>query len=368
MRIERQILFWLVAAAVLLAIIGALKAILLPFVAGIVIAFFLNPVADRLTGWGVSRFVASLVIVGCGLLLAIALAVFVGPLLFDQARQFAAALPGEIERLRAVVEATARNWLGSNFDAFKQGLDQAAETARLNGATIAGEAVTSLWSHGLALVNFVSLMLVTPLVVFYVLVDWHPMLVKIDSWLPRQHQPAIRRLAGDINDAVSAFIRGQGTVCIILGVFYAVALSLIGLNYGLLVGLVTGALAFVPVVGWVLGIVTATGLAVVQFWPDTLPIVLVVAVFLAGQALDAGFLSPNIVGSKIGLHPVWLIFALFVFSYLFGLVGTLVAVPVAAAIAVLIRFGLDLYLSSALYSGADPNAEATAKLAQASAP
>lgn len=368
MQIERQFLFWLVAGLLLLAVIGLLKAILLPFVAGIVIAFFLNPVADRLTGWGFSRFAASLLIVACGLLLGVAAAVFIGPLLFDQARQFAAALPGEIERFRGFVEVTAQAWLGTNFDAFKQGLDRAAESASQNWATLAGQAVASLWSHGLALVNFVALMLVTPLVVFYVLVDWHPMLVKIDSWLPRQHAPAIRRLAAEINDSVSAFIRGQGTVCIILGTFYAAALTAIGLDYGLLVGLVTGLLAFIPVVGWVLGLVTATVLALVQFWPDLLPIALVVGVFLAGQGLDAGFLSPNIVGSKIGLHPVWLIFALFVFSYLFGIVGMLVAVPVAAAVAVLIRFGLDLYLSSSLYTGASPAPESAAELARAPSP
>lgn len=368
MRIERQLLIWLVVGVLLLALIGALKAILLPFVAGVVVAFFLNPIADRLTRLGFSRLAASLLIVACGLLFAVALAVFLGPLVFDQARQFAASLPGELQRLRDLIEATARTWLGGNFDAFKQGLDRAAASASENWATIAGEAVASLWSHGLALVNFLALMLVTPLVVFYVLVDWHPMLVKIDSWLPRQHEAAIRRLAIEVNESVSAFIRGQGTVCIILGAFYAIALTAVGLNYGLLVGLVTGLLAFIPVVGWVLGLVTATGIAVVQFWPETLPIALVIAVFLAGQALDAGFLSPNIVGSKIGLHPVWLIFSLFVFSYLFGIVGMLVAVPVSAAVAVLIRYGLKLYLSSALYTGADPEAEATAKLAQVPAP
>jgi predicted PurR-regulated permease PerM len=200
-------------------------------------------------------------------------------------------------------------------------------------------------------VNFLALMLVTPLVVFYLLVDWHPMLEKIDRWLPRGHKDSIRTLASDMNDAVAAFVRGQGTVCIILGVFYALALSLVGLTYGLLVGVVTGAMAFIPFVGWAFGVLVATTLAIIQFWPDMLPIALVIGVFLAGQALDAGFLSPTIVGSKIGLHPVWLIFALFAFSYLFGLVGTLVAVPLAAALGVLIRFALDVYLKSRVYQG-----------------
>jgi len=165
----------------------------------------------------------------------------------------------------------------------------------------------------------------------------------------------VRALATDMNDAVAAFVRGQGTVCLILGAFYAIALSAIGLNYGLLIGLVTGVLAFVPIVGWLIGSLTATTVAIVQFWPDMVPILLVVSVFIAAQALDAGFLGPTIVGSKIGLHPVWLIFALFVFSYLFGFVGTLIAVPLAAALGVLIRFAIDVYLKSPVYQGSpDP--------------
>jgi predicted PurR-regulated permease PerM len=194
-------------------------------------------------------------------------------------------------------------------------------------------------------------MLVTPLVVFYLLIDWHPMLAKIDGWLPRGHAHSIRAIASDMNDAISAFIRGQGTVCIILGGFYAAALSFLGLNYGLLVGLATGLLAFIPFIGWALGLITALGVAVVQFWPDSTPPLLVAGVFLAGQLLDAGLLSPKIVGSKIGLHPVWLIFSLFVFSYLFGFVGAIVAVPVAAAIAVLVRFAVTVYLESPVYRG-----------------
>jgi predicted PurR-regulated permease PerM len=200
-------------------------------------------------------------------------------------------------------------------------------------------------------VNFMSLLLITPLVVFYFLVDWHPMLAKVDGWLPRDHQATIRRLAAQINEAIAAFIRGQGLVCIILGLFYAAGLAWVGLRYGLLIGLATGLLAFVPFVGWILGLLIAGIMAVVEFWPQTWPLVKVGAIFACGMALDSALLSPKIVGSKIGLHPVWLIFALFVFSYLFGFVGMLVAVPVAAAIAVLVRFALEVYLSSTIYRG-----------------
>ena len=222
---------------------------------------------------------------------------------------------------------------------------------------MAGTIMASVWSRGLALVNFVSLLLITPVVVFYLLVDWHPMLERLDDALPRDHAPTIRRLAVDINDAVAAFIRGQGTICLVLGIFYAIGLSWAGIDYGLLVGLTTGLLAFIPIVGWVLGLIFASGLAIVQFWPDLTPLLKVVGVLVAGIAIDTAFLSPRFVGQKVGLHPVWLIFALFVFSYLFGLVGTLVAVPLAAAIGVLVRFAVQVYLDSSVYKGSGAAAD-----------
>ncbi len=351
MRVERQVLFWLAALAVLLLLIGLLRDILLPFVAGLVLAYFLNPAADWLERLGLPRVWASILIVALGAVTVITVLVLLVPLLASQAQQFALALPGEFERIRTLLETWARERLGARFPEFEEGLRRATGAAGDNWANLAGWAASSLWSRSLAVFNFFSLLLITPLVVFYMLIDWNAMLQKLDGWLPRAHAPAIRILAGDVNDAVSAFIRGQGIVCVILGAFYALALTAVGLRYGLLIGLFTGALSFVPFVGWALGLITSTALAVVQFWPVTTPILIVIGIFLAGQALDAAWLSPKIVGSKIGLHPVWLIFALFVFSYLFGFVGVLVAVPVAAATGVIVRFALSLYLKSPVYHG-----------------
>lgn len=356
MRIERQVVFWLAALLVLLLLVGLLRDILLPFVAGIVLAYFLNPVADGLERMGLPRIWASILIVAVGAVVLVTLLVVLVPLILSQAQQFALALPSEFERIRGLLDGWARERLGPRYPEFEEGLKRATQAASDNWGSLAAWAATSLWSRSLALFNFLSLMLVTPLVVFYVLVDWHAMVAKIDGWLPREHAPALRRLAGDIDAAVSAFIRGQGVVCVILGTFYALALSAIGLRYGLLIGLATGAMSFVPFVGWALGTLTATGIAVVQFWPELSPILVVVGIFLTGQAVDAGLLSPKIVGPKIGLHPVWLIFALIVFSYLFGFIGVLVAVPVAAATGVIVRFALDLYLRSPVYHGVSPNA------------
>ncbi len=351
MRAEKQILFWLSAAMLALFAILLLKDVLLPFVVGMVIAYFLNPLADRLERIGLSRALASAIIVASAGLILVTTLVLLVPVIASQVQQLALTLPDEILRLKQIVETWAREQLGMHFAQVEAGLDNAAAELAKNWSAWAGVLARSIWSQSLAVFNFISLLLVTPLVVFYLLVDWHPMLDKVDGWLPRAQAPAIRRLAGEINDAVSAFIRGQGTVCLILGIFYAVLLSWVGLKYGLVIGLATGLFTFIPFVGWALGMITATGLAAVQFWPEMLPLALVVGIFLVGQAVDAGFLSPKVVGSKIGLHPVWLIFALFVFSYLFGFVGMLVAVPVAAAIGVVVRFALQVYTHSEMFHG-----------------
>ncbi|MEI9899867.1 MAG: AI-2E family transporter [Hyphomicrobium sp.] len=250
MRVERQVLFWLSAGLLLVLLIALLRGVILPFVAGVVIAYFLNPAADRLTQWGLPRGVAATVIVAAfGCLIAVAL-IFLVPLLLTQAQQFAVALPDELSRLRNLVETWAREQLGTHYPDLQAGIDRSSQTIAENLTSFAGFLAGSLWSQGRALFDFLSLLLVTPLVVFYVLIDWHPMLAKIDSWLPRAHAATLRRLASEVNDAVSAFIRGQGTVCLVLSIYYAVALGATGLRYGLLVGLATGLMSFVPFVGW----------------------------------------------------------------------------------------------------------------------
>ena len=351
MRVEKQLWFWLTALALFIGTIALLKDILLPFVAAVVIAYFLSPLADRLQALGFNRILAAVLIIGVATVLVVLALVLLVPVLTEQLRQLATSLPEVTQRARQSVEEIARGWLGSNFPAFQGALDRMNNEISQNWTAFAGAVMASIWNSGVALVNFVSLVLITPIVVFYLLIDWHPMVERIDRALPRDHAPTIRRLAHDVNAAVAAFIRGQGAICLMLGIFYGVGLSWAGLNYGLLIGLTTGLLAFIPVVGWVLGLICASTLAIVQFWPELTPLAKVVGVLVAGIAIDTAFLSPRFVGGKIGLHPVWLIFALFVFSYLFGLVGTLVAVPLAAAIGVLVRFAIDVYLGSSVYQG-----------------
>lgn len=350
---ERHVLFWLLGAAIALLALHVLSPVLLPFVAGMVIAYFLNPVVDKLSNAGLPRIVSTvLLLVLAATAFIIAFVVLLPPAI-EQGRTLLTAMPTEAERLRGVLEAAAREHLGDRFpqaqDAAKRAIAGFTEAL----PSLAGTLAQTLWSHGMAAFSFMSLMLVTPLVAFYALLDWPKLLAAVDSWLPRSNADQIRMLAREIDARVSAFIRGQGVVCLLLAAYYAIALSMIGLRYGLLVGLLTGLFSFIPFAGWALGLMTATGLAIVQFWPELTPILLVVGVFLGAQALDAALLSPQIVGSKIGLHPVWLIFALLVFSYLFGFLGLLVAVPVAAAIGVLVRFALDTYRKSSVYRGTD---------------
>jgi len=173
----------------------------------------------------------------------------------------------------------------------------------------------------------------------------------VDGWIPLQQRVTVRALAREIDAAIAGFVRGQSAVCLILGSFYAVALTLSGLNFGLLIGLISGLITFIPYVGSMTGLILALGVAVAQFWPEYSSILIVLGIFLLGQFLEGNLLAPKLVGKSVGLHPVWLIFALLAFGYLFGFVGLLVAVPLAATIGVLVRFALRRYLASSLYTG-----------------
>ncbi len=351
MRLEKQVVFWAAALAILVVAVAALRDVLLPFAAGATIAYFLNPLADRLERLGLGRLVAASLIVAFGGVVFVLAVLVLMPLAADQARQLWLTLPADLERVKPGLEAWAQQKFGPRYPEVRSGLERAFDEIAKSWSGIFGLTAQALLARGLAVFNLISLLLVTPIVIFYLLRDWHRIIARIDSWLPREHASTLRVLAADIDKAVGAFVRGQGTICLILGALYAVALSVAGLRYGFVIGALTGLFAFVPFVGWSVGLATALVIALTQAWPDLGLAYAVAGIYAAGMVLDSALLSPNIVGHSIGLHPVWLIFALLVFSALFGFLGVLVAVPVAAALGVLIRFGRDRYLVSSIYLG-----------------
>jgi len=190
-----------------------------------------------------------------------------------------------------------------------------------------------------------------PVVAIYMLLDWDRMIAQIDGLLPLDHQPVIRQLATEVDKVLAGYIRGMGSVMLILGTYYAVLLWAVGLEFGLMVGVIAGLLTFIPYVGAIVGGALAIGLALFQFWGDWWWIVMVYAIFQSGQFIEGNIVTPRLVGNSVGLHPVWLLLSLSVFGALFGFIGLLVAVPLAAALGVVIRFAARQYLGSRLYLG-----------------
>ena len=348
---RRQLRFWLISAIGLIGFLYLFSDILLPFVAGMVLAYFLDPVADRLERLGLSRVMATVVIL-IGFIVTLVLAfVILVPVLASQMAGFAAKLPEDLTRLQTLVTSFDPKWLEQKFGVDAAGLREGLNSALTSGLGLLTTVFQSLWNSGKALVSVVSLFVITPVVAFYMLLDWDRMVGTVDKWVPRDHVETVRQIATDINTATAGFVRGQGTLCLVLGAMYAIGLTLTGLNFGILIGLFAGLISFIPYVGSLTGLVLALGVALVQFWPDWAMIVAVAGVFFVGQFIEGNILSPKLVGKSVGLHPVWLMFALFAFGALFGFVGLLIAVPAAAAIAVLVRFAISRYLESPLYKG-----------------
>lgn len=352
MTLSHQARWWAAGFAGLIVLLWLLADVLLPFVLGAALAYMADPVADRLERLGLSRLLATVAITAATLGIAALVLILVVPALVDQAQKAIANAPVFIEWLRGLINThlpeltDADSPLRGSLDTLRQRVDEWSVSV-----------VQGLWSGGLALIDFITLVVVTPVVAFYLLYDWDRMVAAIDDYLPRPHRDTIRRLMRQLDEVLAGFVRGQLTVCFILGAFYAVALSLIGLQFGLLIGAFAGLISFIPYVGAVLGGVLSVGIAAVQFWGEWSMVAAVAAVFVAGQSIEGNFLTPKLVGGKVGLHPVWLIFALSAFGSLFGFVGMLVAVPAAAAIGVFGRFLLEQYKGGSLYRGVAPAGE-----------
>ncbi|MFN7166367.1 MAG: AI-2E family transporter [Pannonibacter sp.] len=357
MTLRRQVQFWLLSLIAFILFMTVFSAVLLPFVAGMALAYLLDPVADRLERMGMSRLAATLSILFAFVLVLGIVLILLVPVLGNQMLGFIDRLPGLVRSLQSLITENLGDRLTKVSGLSVADLQSSLGDIMSKGASWLGGLLNSVWSGGQALLSILSLFVITPVVAFYLLLDWDHMIERIDSWLPREHVETVRSLAREMDGAVAGFVRGQVSVCVLLGLFYAVSLVLLGLNFGLLIGIGAGLVSFIPFVGAALGLVASMSVAIVQFWPDWPWIVAVAVVFGVGQFIEGNILQPKLVGASVGLHPVWLMFALFAFGYLFGFVGLLVAVPAAAMVGVLARFALTQYLASPLYRGTGRSTE-----------
>lgn len=344
--VKDQMRYWGAAALLLVLALWFLGDVLLPFVVGGAVAYFLDPVADRLEAMGLSRALATgIITILAVVIFAVTLLVLI-PTLVGQLLDLVKLMPQMMHDLQAFL-VDRFPALQDRGSALRQTLEKVGETFSGKG----GELLQSLLLSAMSLINVVVFLIITPVVAVYLLVDWDRLIAAIDDLLPRDHAPVIRQLAREIDATLSSFVRGMGTVCLILGTYYAVSLMLVGLNFGLAVGFIAGLVTFIPYLGALIGGALALGLALFQFWGDWGSIAIVAVIFWIGQVVEGNILTPKLVGSSVGLHPVWLLLALSVFGALFGFVGMLVAVPVAAALGVLARYATGQYKLGPLYLG-----------------
>ncbi len=341
--------WWLLLTILFFGFLFLIKSILLPFVVGILTAYFLDPAADKLEKWGASRALATAIITLCFFVSVALVFILIVPLVVDQLSGLLLALPAYAAEWQATyapqIQAIISHIGPEQFDAFKSAITNFSGTA----LSVVGKFLAEILQSGMAIVNLLSLIFITPVVSFYLLKDWDRIVAKVDALLPRQHADTIREQIAEIDRTLAGFIRGQTNVCLFLAAFYAIGLSLTGLKFGLVIGILTGFMAIIPFAGIIFGFVLGVSVALFQF-DDMTSVAAVVAVFLLGQFIEGNFVTPKLVGDKVRLHPVWIIFGMLAGAALFGLVGVFLAVPVSAVIGVLVRFAVKQYLTSELYA------------------
>ncbi|HHY50098.1 MAG TPA: AI-2E family transporter, partial [Alphaproteobacteria bacterium] len=369
MTLRTQVLVWVGLFLATILLLWVFRSILLPFVIGIALAYLLNPLVTWLQKIVASRSWATAIVLLFVLALIVGFLLMLVPLVGNQLIDMIARLPRYIGDLQQVLQDLApqlTTWLGSERAAQLEG----SLTELIGrGVEIAGSITAIIATSGLNVLNTIAVLFIAPVVAFYLLLDWEGMVKRVDDLLPRQHRDEIRGVLHDIDRSMAGVIRGQGSVILVLTIYYSTALSLAGLNFGLAIGLIGGLLSFIPYVGFLTGFVLSMAVAVVQFWPDDwLFIVIVFVVYMVGQFLEGNVLYPKLVGQSININPVWLMFALFAFALLFGFVGLLLAVPLAAIAGVLTRYALRKYQESSLYLGTTTTpSQAAAAAAEAAA-
>ncbi len=343
-----RLLFWLALILIALVALGMVQSILLPFAAGVVLAFVLSPAVNRLERWGVRRSLAALAVLVLFLIGVVLVFVILVPLIQNQVVQLIAKVPTLVtflqDQTKWAMGLLEQRLPKDQMDKLQDLINTKLSEAVAWIATLFQSLITS----SIAILNIVSLVVIAPIVTFFLMRDWEVIVARVDSLVPRQSLATVRAQARAVSDTLVGFIHGQALVCLFLAIYYGVALSLAQLDSGLALGLLIGVLAVIPMLGATLGFVLALGLAATQYgtWSS---ILIVIAIFAIGQVIEGNFLTPKLVGDRIRLHPVWVIFALFAGATLFGFVGVLFAVPAAAVIGVLVRFAVSRYRDSAIY-------------------
>lgn len=334
--------------ATLMGILYSLGSILMPFLAGLIGAYALNSPATWLSRRHFSRGIASAILVLSLILLIITLMLIALPYLQQQLFLLASSIPPLIEHLFQQVAPTLER-VSQDF-----GTPSAAELktqviSHLGDVlTWSVRVLTNLLSNGMALANLLSLVILTPVITFYLTKDWPYMIAKIDSLLPLKWASQIRKHTITVDRTLSSYAKGQAIICLILMFLYSTALWAVGLKQGIIVGILTGFLSFIPYIGMLIGYMTSLGIGFASFtgWSS---IGLVTLVFVIISLIEGNVLIPRFIGKKVGLHPVWIIFALLAAGTWFGFIGILLALPITAMLGVITRIFIDWYTSSPLY-------------------
>ncbi|OJW54065.1 MAG: hypothetical protein BGO67_08360 [Alphaproteobacteria bacterium 41-28] len=353
---NRPIWLWVGLGAIIVGSLYYLQSILMPFLTGLLVAYAMNPAVRRLEKWGIPRNAGTILMI-LSFFLLIGLLLFIAiPFIQTELLRLAFHVPQYGQRMMIALKP-----LLDEASAYIKPQD--IERLRELASTYLGDVITwgikllaGILTSGLALANLISLIVITPIVAFYFLRDWNKIIQTIDLWLPRPYEPTLRRLFKEMNANIGGFAKGQALVCLMVGLYYMIALTLANLDFSVVVGMVIGVVAFIPYVGALFGFMLSMGIAFAQFTEWT-SIGIVAGIFVVGQTLEAYLLIPYFVGDRIGLHPVWVLFALLAGGVLYGFVGILFALPVAAAVGVLVRHGLALYLKSPYYLGQSPSAQ-----------
>ena len=331
-----------------------LHPILSPFLVGILLAYLADPLVDRLERAGLSRTWGVVLVFTLFTLLFTLLLLVLVPMLAKQLVRLYELAPQMLDWLQHDALPWVQTRLGLADGFWKFDKIKAAISGHMGQTTdIVGVILSQATASGLALLGWLANLVLIPVVSFYLLRDWDLMMAKIRGLLPRQREERVVALAGECHEVLGAFVRGQLMVMVALGVIYASGLMLVGLELGLLIGLLAGLAAIVPYMGFIIGIGAAMIAGLFQFGGDPYPLLAIAAVFMIGQALEGMVLTPLLVGDRIGLHPVAVIFAILAGGELFGFTGVLLALPVAAVIMVLVRHMHDLYKDSEIYAGAE---------------